>query len=464
MVRATLSELVSGSMSKIRGVFSNVGLERISKPVALLGSGILFSLLALSPAVLVGVLPDALAETFNLAIKRYAKRKGAGAETTEETLNGMSAKELSSLIVELQESVDDLMRKDEEARVQIIRLIKESMRSEEFLDYLNEQQSLTVLIQENLRDLLREFPDMREDINDIGSRIDSLMDQVRDVRKLLIELRDDVRQILAHDTGRREKRGLKTRVSIILGQMRASSNVPERMRSVYQTYYLKAVTEEMGHKEYEELIDNTRAWENDVAELTKTWAKLLDAQGREFLFTREPLVLGRAPGYETFQLEDRFTSGVHACLMYDWKSGQYFIRDLNSKNGTFLNGKKIKNSPVRSGDEILMGRTSVIVEIDQRLRIVSTTGLERMLEGYLIVFGRSPSSKILVCKNPYVSRLHAIIIYHAQNNSYRIRDLNSTNRTYVNDEKLTGEVALRNGDVISLARTADFSFVRSAAG
>lgn len=459
MLKAGLSELVSGSMSKIRGVFSNIRLEKISKPVALLGSGILFSMLALSPIALVGVLPDVFAEIFDLTIKKYSKRKGIPAEITDETLKTMSVEDMGSLLLELQESMDDLMREDKEARLQIIRLIKESLRSEEFLDYLNEQQSLAVLIQENFRDLLREFPEMSEDIREIGGKIDSLMDQVRDVRKLLIELRSDIRKIMAQETGRRERRELKTRVAVTLGQMRASSNLPEEMKSVYQTYYLKAVAEKMEHKEYEELMDKTRVWETDVAELTKISARLVDAKGSEFLLSREPLIIGRAAGYETVRLEDKFISRVHACLMYDWKSGQYFIRDLNSTNGTFLNGREVKNSPVKSGDEIVMGRTSVSVEIDQKLRIASANGLACTLEGYLMVLGRSPSSKILVCKDPYISRLHAIIMCDARNNNYRIRDLNSANKTFVNNEKLTGELTLRNGDVVSVARTTDFTFV-----
>jgi len=460
MVKASLSELVSGSMSKIRDVFSNIRLDKVSKPVAILGSGILFSILALSPIALAGVLPDVFSEVFNLAIKKYTKRKGVRAKITKETLKVMSVEDMGSLLVELQGSMDDLMREDKEARLQITRLIKESMRSEEFLEYLNEQQSLAVLIQENLRELLREFPEMSEDILEMGGKIDSLMDQVRDVKKLLIELRSDLREVMAKETGRRERRELKTRVAVTLGQMRASSNLPQAMTSAYETYYLKMTAEKIEDKQYQELIHKTSAWETDVAELTKKSARLVDARGGEFLLSREPLIIGRAPGYEEVRLEDKFISRVHACLMYDWKSGDYLIRDLNSTNGTFLNGREVENSPVRSGDEILMGRTSARVEIDRRLKILSATGLEHTLEGYIMVLGRSPNSKILVCKDPHVSRLHAMVTYDARKSSYRIRDLNSTNKTFVNNKRLTRDVALGNGDTISMAKTSHFTFVK----
>lgn len=124
-----MSELVSGSMSKMRGVFSNIQLDKISKPVALLGSGILFSIMALSPVTLLGAFPAVSSEIFDLTIKKHFKRKKVKVQTDEE-LKTMSVEEMGSVLLELQESIDDLMRKDKETRLQITRLIKESLRSE----------------------------------------------------------------------------------------------------------------------------------------------------------------------------------------------------------------------------------------------------------------------------------------------------------------------------------------------
>lgn len=458
MLKGGVSELVSGSMSRIKGLFSNIQLNKISKPVALLGSGILFSILALSPVTLWGALPAVFTEIFDLMIKKHSKGKKVEVQTTEE-LKTMSVEETVSVLLELQDSIDDLMRKDKETRLQITRLIRESLRSEEFLDYLNEKQSLAVLVQENFRDLSREFPEMREDIWEINGKIDSLMDQVRDVKRLLIELRCDIQKIIAQNTDRIERKELEAKVAVTLGQMRTSSNMPEEMRSAYGTYYTKTVVEKMERGKYEELMDATAVWETDVAELTKISARLIDVKGSEFLLSKEPLIIGRTTGYEAVRIEDKFISDIHACLMYDWKSGQYYIRDLNSTYGTFLNGEKVKTSPLRSGDEIAIGRTIMSVEINQKMRIRSATGLSNTMEGYLMVLGSSPSSKILVCEDPHVSRLHAIITRDPQNNSYRIRDLNSTNKTFVNGERLTGELTLTSGNVVSVARTTDFTFI-----
>jgi adenylate cyclase len=64
--------------------------------------------------------------------------------------------------------------------------------------------------------------------------------------------------------------------------------------------------------------------------------------------------LGRHPN-NTLRLIDREVSKEH-CLVE--RAGQSFIvRDLNSSNGTFVNGRKIKDIKLRDGDEISLGNS-----------------------------------------------------------------------------------------------------------
>ncbi len=66
----------------------------------------------------------------------------------------------------------------------------------------------------------------------------------------------------------------------------------------------------------------------------------------------------------TLPLLDPFCSTHHAVLTVE--AGRYRVRDLGSKNGVFVNGKRIKGeADVRSGDEILIGQTRL--SIDRRL-------------------------------------------------------------------------------------------------
>ncbi|CCE65456.1 hypothetical protein TPHA_0L00990 [Tetrapisispora phaffii CBS 4417] len=61
---------------------------------------------------------------------------------------------------------------------------------------------------------------------------------------------------------------------------------------------------------------------------------------------------------DTGYFDSRVLSRNHAVLSCDPKDGQIYIRDLNSSNGTFLNGKKIKSNEeyaVKVGDVIDLG-------------------------------------------------------------------------------------------------------------
>lgn len=71
--------------------------------------------------------------------------------------------------------------------------------------------------------------------------------------------------------------------------------------------------------------------------------------------------LGRAPT-NTAPLPDDTASLEHALL--HWRDGQWWLEDLDSRNGTRLNGSPITApTPVQPGDEIGIGRTKLKIEI-----------------------------------------------------------------------------------------------------
>lgn len=63
------------------------------------------------------------------------------------------------------------------------------------------------------------------------------------------------------------------------------------------------------------------------------------------------IVLGRDPALSNFVLPDERVSRIHAMVLF--KDGQYQVKDLNSSNGTYLNGRKISGAPpLQPGDMI----------------------------------------------------------------------------------------------------------------
>lgn len=81
-------------------------------------------------------------------------------------------------------------------------------------------------------------------------------------------------------------------------------------------------------------------------------------KGRRFeLPDHEPQQIGRSS--ESLPLSDTTISRRHAELTPD--RGQWFIRDLESANGTYVNGKKIASPTLlRSGDQIRTGATLLV--------------------------------------------------------------------------------------------------------
>ncbi|MBI2988995.1 MAG: FHA domain-containing protein [Deltaproteobacteria bacterium] len=58
--------------------------------------------------------------------------------------------------------------------------------------------------------------------------------------------------------------------------------------------------------------------------------------------------------------DDPYISGVH-CLLEALPS-RLLVRDLESTNGTLVNGRRVRYAELKDGDEIRLGRTTLKVE------------------------------------------------------------------------------------------------------
>ncbi|MFZ2054435.1 MAG: SpoIIE family protein phosphatase [Candidatus Aminicenantales bacterium] len=85
-------------------------------------------------------------------------------------------------------------------------------------------------------------------------------------------------------------------------------------------------------------------------------------KGDSFWYTlkREKVSIGRSEDND-LALPDPFSSGHHAVISP--ADGGYVVRDNGSKNGTFLNAKKVQGEiELKRGDEILVGSTRIIYD------------------------------------------------------------------------------------------------------
>ena len=80
-------------------------------------------------------------------------------------------------------------------------------------------------------------------------------------------------------------------------------------------------------------------------------------QGSRFELTEPTIRLGRDPS-STIPLHDTEVSRHHAEIR--WADGEYAISDLNSSNGTFINGQRIHHQQLASGDQLQVGSTLML--------------------------------------------------------------------------------------------------------
>lgn len=85
--------------------------------------------------------------------------------------------------------------------------------------------------------------------------------------------------------------------------------------------------------------------------------------GRKILLRDFPITFGKMQGRVTVVLEDRSVSRLHARIEAGEKG--LYVRDLNSRNGTCVNGKKLlpnEAEPLREGDQVSFGRERFLCE------------------------------------------------------------------------------------------------------
>jgi pSer/pThr/pTyr-binding forkhead associated (FHA) protein/S1-C subfamily serine protease len=181
--------------------------------------------------------------------------------------------------------------------------------------------------------------------------------------------------------------------------------------------------------------------------------------------------LGRDPALDiSFDPTDDVVSAVHARVWRD-AGGTWWLEDLGSTNGTWLNGRRIAAAEqLRGGDRFTLGqrgpelRVSVPGELARtraepavdaalpQLRLRRVRGGEDLLgAGREILLGRSATSTIPLrtVADSVVSKRHAAIAFD-EAGAATITDLDSRNGTFVNGVQVRGPAMLKLGDRIML--------------
>ncbi len=79
---------------------------------------------------------------------------------------------------------------------------------------------------------------------------------------------------------------------------------------------------------------------------------------------KNPLVIGRLGEMVDFVLKNNTVGKVHAEIVS--RDGKYYIKDLNSRNGTYINGERLESNtdyPVRNGDRVALANNEFVFTI-----------------------------------------------------------------------------------------------------
>jgi pSer/pThr/pTyr-binding forkhead associated (FHA) protein len=220
-----------------------------------------------------------------------------------------------------------------------------------------------------------------------------------------------------------------------------------------------------------------------------------------------------------FNLKDQRISTLHSKV--EIKDDKVYVEDLNSRNGTLINGKKIEEpTELKNLDEVEVGFTKIRITIIDNLEFFKTMNQKGMIDektmknadiGHLIQdelerFSKwdlsNPSMDALtkpkeskypfgfqvkkgpdrgkvyffdqdrvivgrgkvefVLKDPDVSRMHAMVEIK-EGNKIVVRDMDSTNGTFVNSKKITtAEISV--GDIVQFGKTVCLFFKNTEEG
>jgi len=98
---------------------------------------------------------------------------------------------------------------------------------------------------------------------------------------------------------------------------------------------------------------------------------------KEFRFTKGPIYIGRHVHSQVF-LPDRDVSRQHAAI-FTTRQGNWVVEDLDSANGTYLNGKRIHQEQLKGGDGLRIGSFAIEISLEAGAAVPEPTHLDDTL-------------------------------------------------------------------------------------
>ena len=172
---------------------------------------------------------------------------------------------------------------------------------------------------------------------------------------------------------------------------------------------------------------------------------------REVVLDREHTSIGRRP-YNHIVIDNMAVSGDHAVLQYD--NGAFYVEDMNSTNGTSVNGIKVRRQQLKHGDIIGIAKFRIQFQaLEQGLQEpLKVTGV---LTSVIEVLSGSYAGRIVKLTKPVTTLGKpgvAVASVTRRGESFVLRYIEGSRPLTCNDDVIAGkEHILADGDLINLA-------------
>ncbi len=186
---------------------------------------------------------------------------------------------------------------------------------------------------------------------------------------------------------------------------------------------------------------------------------------KEHELTKEKITVGRKPSNDII-LDDPTVSGEHACFLHMQHT---YIEDLNSTNGTKLNGKSINKRQLNHGDIVQIGQHEFkfiddAVQDFEKTVVISAPAKEQVVEkkprkASVVVMQGAKQGESIVLNKPYTKLGSAdkLAVIARRGESYYLMPMSGGTQSEapkLNGEQIGAEsMLLKNGDIIEVAAT-----------
>lgn len=176
---------------------------------------------------------------------------------------------------------------------------------------------------------------------------------------------------------------------------------------------------------------------------------------KEAQLTKDSTSLGRRP-YNDIVIDNLAVSGEHAVLQM--AGGEVYLEDLNSTNGTYVNGKAAKRQLLRHGDMIEVGKYQIkfVGEAGEEDSAPLSDGIAEPQAAIKVLSGAAAGRQVTLTKlvttigKPGV----AVAAITRQHRGFVVHHVEGAGNPALNGIPIGAEpMPLKSGDLIELAGT-----------